>query len=107
MVAAVIPPFAKLQSDDDVLNRVQDRVKGSLDALVKQPFLNGVLLEDVALVSGSFQPVAHRLTRPWRGYLVLSRTANAVVWNQTPGADAGVFMYLQPSANVTVNLWVF
>lgn len=107
MVAAVIPPFAKLQSDDDVLNRVQDRVKGSLDALVKQPFLNGVLLEDVVLASGAFTAVNHRLGRPWSGYVVFARNANAVLWHQAPAADANVFIYLQPSANVTVDLWVF
>ncbi len=102
-----LPRFAKVQVEDEALNRVQDRVKAATDAVANIAMLDGMLLEGVALVSGSFQPVAHRLTRPWRGYLVLSRTANAVVWNQTPGADAGVFMYLQPSANVTVNLWVF
>lgn len=102
-----LPRFVKVQVEDEALNRMQDRIKMATDAVANVALLDGVLLEGVVLASGGFQPVAHRLARPWRGYLVLSRTANAVVWNQTPGADAGAFIYLQPSANVTVNLWVF
>ena len=107
MVAPVIPPVAERQSEDEVLNRVQDRVKGSFDALVKLPFLNGALLEDVVLTSGAFTAVNHRLGRPWSGYVVFARNANAVLWHQAPAADANIFVYLQPSANVTVDLWVF
>ena len=99
--------FAKVQVEDEELSRVQDRVKAALDPLTSIPLLDGVLLEGVVITAGSFTPVAHRLARPWRGYLVLTRGANAVVWNQTAGSDSGSFLYLQASANVTVNLWVF
>lgn len=102
-----IPRFAKVQVADDTLNRVQDRLRVTTDALASVPLVDGVLLENVVLTAGAFAPVAHRLARPWRGFLVVARNANAVVWNQSPGTDAGVFIYLQPSANVTVNLWVF
>lgn len=101
------PRFAKVQVDDEALDRVQDRIKVATDALANVPFMDGILLENVGLVSGSFNPVSHRLSRPWRGFIIVSRSANATVWNQTAGADAGAFLYLQPSANVTVNLWVF
>lgn len=102
-----LPAFAKVQVEDETLNRVQDRAAAAINALVRVPLLDGVLLEGVSLTAGTVTPVSHRLSRPWRGYLVLSRDANAVVWNQAPGADAGAFLYLQPSANVNVNLWVF
>lgn len=103
----MLPGFTKVQVDDDTLNRVQDRLRVAIGALASVPLVDGVLLENVALVTGSFTPVAHNLARPWRGYLVLSRTANSVVWNQASAADATTFLYLQPSANITVNLWVF
>lgn len=103
----MLPGFTKVQVDDDTLNRVQDRLRVAIGALTSVPLLDGVLLENVMLTAGSFTPVAHNLTRPWQGYLVISRTANAVVWNQAPVADAATFLYLQPSATVTVNIWVF
>ena len=103
----MLPGFTKVQVDDDTLNRVQDRLRVAIGALTSVPLLDGVLLENVVLAAGSFTPVVHNLTRPWRGYLVLSRTANAAIWNQAPAADAVSFLYLQPSATVTVNIWVF
>jgi len=102
-----LPSFTKVQVDDDTLNRVQDRLRVVITALSNVPLLDGVLLENVALVSGSFTAVPHRLARPWRGYIVVANGANAVIWNQAPGTDAGVFLNLQSSANTTVNLWVF
>lgn len=102
-----LPGFAKVVVEDDTLNRVQDRLRVAITALSSVPLLDGVLLENVALVSGSFTAVPHRLARPWRGYIVVANGANAVVWNQSPGNDASTFLYLQPSASVTVTLWVF
>lgn len=103
----MIPSFDKLQVGDDDLNRVQDRIKATLGALVQVPLFDGVLIENLELTSGAFTPVPHRLARPWRGYIVVANGANAVVWNQSPGNDASTFLYLQPSASVTVTLWVF
>lgn len=103
----MIPSFDKLQVGDDDLNRVQDRIKATLGALVQVPLFDGVLIENLELTSGAFTPVPHKLARPWRGYIVVANGANAVVWNQSPGNDASTFLYLQPSASVTVTLWVF
>lgn len=102
-----LPRFAKVVVEDQELGLVQDRVKAATDALANIALLDGLLLEGIVLTSGAFQPLAHRLGRPWRGYLVLARSANAQVWSQTPGNDASTFLYLQPSASVTVTLWVF
>lgn len=102
-----LPSFSKVQVDDEALNRMQDRIKAVTDALVANRLLDGVLLENVVLTAGTFTPVSHQLARPWQGYLVFARNANANIWNQAASADSGVFLYLQPSATVTVNLWVF
>lgn len=103
----MIPSFDKLQVGDDDLNRVQDRIKATLGALVQVPLFDGVLIENLELTSGAFTPVPHKLARPWRGYIVVSKTANAQLWNRAPAEDAALFLHLQPSASVTVSVWVF
>ena len=102
-----LPSFSKVQVADEALNRMQDRIKTVTDALVANRLLDGVLLENVVLTAGVFTPVSHQLARPWQGYLVFARNANATIWSQPISADGATFLYLQPSATVTVNLWVF
>lgn len=101
-----LPRFAKVQVDDEALNRVQDRIKVVTDALVANQLLEGRLLT-VTLTAGSFNRVTHGLGRQPQGYLVVRRNANAVIWDQPNGTDANAFLYLQPSATVTATLWVF
>ena len=101
-----LPRFAKVQVDDDALNRVQDRIKQVTDALVANQLLEGRLLT-VTLTAGAFTPVSHGLGRRPTGYIVVRRNANAVLWDRADAADANAFLYLQPSATVTVTLWVF
>lgn len=101
-----LPRFAKVQVDDDALNRVQDRIKQVTDALVANQLLEGRLLT-VTLTAGAFTPVSHGLGRRPTGYFVVRRNANAVLWDRADAADANAFLYLQPSATVTVTLWVF
>jgi hypothetical protein len=85
---------------------VQDRLKAVTDAILSNPLLDGRLLT-VDLASGAFTAVSHGLGRPPQGYLVLRRSANAAIWDQSNSTDASAFLYLQPSATVTVTLWVF
>lgn len=101
-----LPRFAKVQVDDETLNRVQDRIKVVTDALVANQLLEGRLLT-VTLTAGAFTRVSHGLGRPPTGYVIVRRNANAVIWDQPNGTDSGAFLQLQPSATVTVTLWVF
>lgn len=101
-----LPRFAKVQVDDEALNRVQDRIKVVTDALIANQLLEGRIVT-VTLTSGSFNRVTHGLARRPQGYIVLRRNANANLWDQPDGTDASSFLYIQPSATVTVTLWVF
>ncbi len=101
-----LPRFAKVQVDDETLNRVQDRIKVVTDALVANQLLEGRLVT-VTLTAGAFTQVTHGLGRQPQGYIVVRRNANAVVWDQPNSTDANAFLYLQPSATVTATLWVF
>ena len=101
-----LPRFAKVQVDDETLNRVQDRIKVVTDALVANQLLEGRLVT-VTLTAGAFTQVTHGLGRQSQGYIVVRRNANAVIWDQPNSTDANAFLYLQPSATVTATLWVF
>jgi hypothetical protein len=101
-----LPRFAKVQVDDETLNRVQDRIKVVTDALVANQLLEGRLVT-VTLTAGAFTQVTHGLGRQPQGYIVVRLNANAVIWDQPNGTDANAFLYLQPSATVTATLWVF
>lgn len=101
-----LPSVSKLISEDDVLNRVQDRIKVFADVVASIPLLEGRLLT-VTLAAGAFTPVSHGLGRRPTGYFVVRRNANAVLWDRADATDANAFLYLQPSATVTVTLWVF
>ena len=101
-----LPRFSKVQVADEALNRMQDRIKTVTDALVANQLLEGRLVT-ATLTSGGFNAVSHGLARPPQGYIVLRRDANASIWDLPNAADAFAFLYLQPSATVTITLWVF
>lgn len=93
----------RILPDSGVLRLVQDGVFASADEIKSIPILNGVLLEDVALISGTTK-VPHRLGRRPRGYLVAKSTAAIDVYDTgTTTTDID----LVSSAAATVSLWIF
>ena len=69
---------------------------------------NGVILEDIDLVSGSFTDIEHKLGRKPRGYLVIRKSAAQTVYEDVGDYDnRKLFIKLRASGSVTVNLWVF
>lgn len=101
-----LPSVSKLISEDEVLNRVQDRIKVFADVVSSIPLLDGRLIQGQA-VGATAVAVPHGLGRPWRGFIVVNRNADVRVWAQTPGADAGALLWLVASSTATVSIWVF
>lgn len=101
-----IPSVSKLISEDDVLNRVQDRIKVFADVVASIPLLDGRLIQAQS-VGATVTSVPHGLGRPWRGFIVVNRNADVRVWAQAPGSDAGALIKLVASSTATVSLWVF
>lgn len=101
-----LPSVSKLISEDDVLNRVQDRIKVFADVVSSIPLLDGRLIESQT-VGATAVAVPHGLGRPWRGFIVVNRNADVRVWAQTPGADSGALLWLVASGSATVSIWVF
>lgn len=99
--------YKKIKSDDDVLNRVQDQIAYSIAQLIRTEPLDGRLIPNVSLTAGA-NSVEHKLGRDLRGWIVVRKRANANIWDeQDSNTRSSLFLNLQTSADVTVDLWVF
>jgi len=100
--------FKRLISEDKAVSQLQQNV---IDAFnnqsVRNPILDGVLLKNVVLSSAATNKVSHTLGRTPVGYFIISKNANANVYDSTTPDLPTLFLYLNTTANVTVNIWVF
>lgn len=104
---ARIRDYKKIQSQDDVLNRVQDQIEVSFQELGRTEILDGVLLRNVSLTTGA-NDIEHKLDRTVRGWFLTRKRANADVWDtQDNNARPTKFLTLQASADVVVDIWAF
>lgn len=98
----------KLRDVGEGLARIQDNVGRAVDPLINIPYLDGVLLKSVALVTGSTNHVPHKLGRALTGWFAVRWRASATVYDaQDANTTPSLTLDLIVSANVTVDLWVF
>ena len=91
-----------------VFNSAQDHVESVINPVLDSAVIDGVILEDIDLVSGSFTSVEHKQGRKPRGYLVIRKSAAETVYEDVGDYDnRKLFIKLRASGSVTVNLWVF
>lgn len=104
-----IPGPQKLNIDgNEALSRVQDSSATTFRAILAKEILDGVLLTDVALVTGSVNSVPHGLGRVLTGWIPARVRAQSTLWDsQASNGQASSTLALNCSANVTVDLWVF
>lgn len=116
-------PVKKIQSDDEILNRIQDGIIPVINAVLAHPILDGRIVDTLAKdVNGQFPAIVlgaaavnvpHLLGRKYQGWEPIDRNANAAIWVDPPVAgvdpnpDPTKFVRLVASATVTVKLWVF
>lgn len=91
-----------------VFNTAQDHVESVINPVLASAIIDGVILEDIDLVSTGFTSIEHKLGRKPRGYLVIRRSSAQTVYEDAGDYDnRKLFMKLRASGSVTVNLWVF
>ena len=95
--------ISSVQMDDEKINRIQSNILPPLNALINITFLDGVLLKDQALASGTTS-VDYKLGRKLSGYLILKQNAQASIWL---GSATDTTASFGSSNSVTVDLWVF
>lgn len=91
----------------DVQN-VSRAVNDVLEPLQLIPLIQGELLTDITITSGTPLEVSHQLGRRIQGWAVVRQNAQADIWD-TPGSASAekTRITLNASATVTVSLWVF
>ena len=101
----IVPPDFPMSR---VFNNAQDHIESVINPILASAIIDGVILEDIDLVSGSFTDIEHKLGRKPRGYLVIRKSAAQTVYEEAGDYDnRKLFMKLRASGSVTVNLWVF
>jgi hypothetical protein len=103
-----IRKFVRQHTNDPDIQAIQTNIEqfsGGLSANI--PIINGFIVTDVAITSGTAKTVDHALERP-PNWIVIKKNANATVWDsQDTNANPKRTLILNSSANVTVDLWIF
>ena len=102
---AFIPPDFPMARE---FNIGQDHIEEVITPVLNAVIIDGVVVEDIDLVMGSFTSVEHKLGRKPRGYLVIRRSAAQTVYEEAGDYEnRKLFLKLRASGTVTVNLWIF
>lgn len=96
------------QTNDRQLNTYQSALSAALQPITSNAAAAGIILSNVALVTGQTNVVPIGLTQPLVGWSIVRLRANATVWdsqdtNNTPSQT----LLLNTTANVTVDILVF
>lgn len=95
----------KVEGLERTAKLVQDNLADAIDSIWQRQVVPGVLLQGVTLAAATAnQAVPHKLRRRPQGWSVVGSTANANVWSTQRDTS---FLYLNTSADTTVDLWVF
>jgi hypothetical protein len=97
----MFPPRIRATNTD--LQTVQDNLIGSIEQLIKQQILDGVLLESVA-IGTTPTTVSHKLSRIPQGYIVVSKNGPGDIYDLQRDSKT---ITLQSTVAVTTKIWVF
>jgi hypothetical protein len=93
---------------DQALQRAFDEVATVIKLITASEVIDGVLVQNVAIVAGTTKYVSHGLGREPLGCVIVRKRADARTWdtqdsNTTPKSTFA----LNASADVTVDCWFF
>lgn len=95
--------FKKLGQKDFATSKMQDNSEQFNNQFFKNPLLDGRLIKDVEVTTSTVS-IEHKLGRVPIGYLITKQNADARVWYTS---ITELFLVLDSSATVTIDLWVF
>ena len=94
----------KKVSDEKNIARIQENIGQAIDIIVDKAIIDGILIKDISLVTGSVNIISHKLNRKPLGYIVVKRDAESTIWDTSSNTKV---ISLNCSANVTVSIWIF
>ena len=105
---AGIRSFKATNFSDKETSKLQDNIDVYLNQLTNIPLLDGVLLRDVVLSTGSVTKVDHKLGRKLIGWMITRQRASSIIWDtQDTNNNKNTTLDLNCSADVTIDIWVF
>lgn len=99
--------FKKIQSSDDVLNRVQDSVKTTTDSIQSNPILQGQNLASQTFKAGKETAVNTLLGRTLIGWFVCSQQGQGVLSENAAKRTTQTIYLTANTADVTASIFVF
>mgnify|MGYP007071572762 CR=1 FL=1 len=99
--------FKTINGINGDLAQIQDNVRDIHQVLIQNPLMDGIMIKDQTITSGTPLQIKHRLDRKIIGWVVTEKNADARVWRTNPTVLADQILELNSSANVTINLFVF
>lgn len=94
--------------DTDTLMRTLDDLRRIIDQFVRLEILDGVLIQDQTITTGSTNFITHTLGRAYRGWIVTNLdTACTIHLDETSTAARSLFLPLVASATCEADIWVF
>lgn len=98
--------FSRVQTTDRLLNQIQDNIGKTTSDLIGVPLNNGILLQDVDLVSGN-NTIYTTLPGALTGWIITRKSANVDIYdNQSTNTNTATLI-LNSSGSVTVDIFVF
>ena len=99
--------LSRFQTKDDVTNRIQDQNIRVLNPLLSNPVVQGHVLSDLPLSSGT-NNVNHGLGRAPLGWQIVRINAPATIVDlQATNTISNLTLVLSSSANTTASIYVF
>ena len=94
-------------TQDRILSQMQTQWASQLDQVLSCPIVNGRLLENVTLTTGS-NTINHKLSRKLVGYIVCLKSANVTIYDtQSTNTMTDKTLQLTASGPAVITLWVF
>lgn len=104
----MIPAFRKIRTREEDTRQLQDAVEKVLNSILPKQILDGRIIKNVLVTSGTPKNVDHGLGRELVGWFSILNSANSVVWDsQGSNTSRDKTLVLNASATTTISLWVF
>jgi hypothetical protein len=104
----VLRSFQRYDVTDPSVRELQYRLEETLRPITDSSIIDGILIKDVDLASGTSTKIAHKLGRTLQGWIIVGRNAAQHVYDENSGqTDLNTYLHLTAGGTVTVNIWVF